>query len=181
MSDEVKADAVEDQPKKETKTPEVETISKTDFEAALEKNRREWQSKIDTILNEKKVVSEKALTVEQRIEQIEKEREAERLSWSRKEAKAAAQIADELDGYIRAYSGNDPEKIREGAEGIKGFLDAVISSTTDQAVKAALEKVGSQPAPRAGGSEKVLSLEAFNKMAPKEQAKFMSEGGEIEQ
>ena len=127
-------------------------VSVTDLKALLEENNKKWQSKFDTVLTEKKAVEGKALTTEQRLELIERERQEERLSWSRKEAKAKAQIDDELDSAIKLYSSNDSDKIQEGATLLRSTIDKVMAQKIDLAVAQALEKAGSQPKPR-GGAE----------------------------
>lgn len=64
--------------------------------------------------------------------------------------------------------------------GLKFLADTVVPYR-DGAVKSALEKIGTQPKPRAGGpANKVMSEEAFQRLPAKERAKFMSEGGTVE-
>jgi LysM repeat protein len=153
---EVIADGAEKPIIVEEKKPEtnVSDLMKAvaDLKASNDELNKKWQSKFDTVLGEKKAVEGKALTVEQRLELVEKERLEERVNWSRKEAKAKAQIDDELDAAILAYSSNDVTKIQEGASLLRASIDKVMAEKIDLAVKAALEKVGSQPAP-VGGSK----------------------------
>ena len=148
--DEVKTDGAEKQIVVEEK--KADFVSVTDLKALLEENNKKWQSKFDTVLTEKKAVEGKALTTEQRLELIERERQEERLSWSRKEAKAKAQIDDELDSAIKLYSSNDSDKIQEGATLLRSTIDKVMAQKIDLAVAQALEKAGSQPKPL-GGAE----------------------------
>jgi len=140
----------------EVKPPIVEEKGKepisevAELKRLLEENNKKWQSKFDTVLTEKKTVESKQLTVEQRIQQIEQERQAERLDWARKEAKAKAQIDDELDEAIKMYSGVEAEQITKGASTIREIIDRVIAIKTEAAVKAAVEKIGTQPIPKGG-------------------------------
>lgn len=134
-----------------------EAITRDDIAKAVDEVNRKWQSKFDQVLGEKKAVEGKALTVEQRIAQIEQERQNERLDWSRKEAKAKAQIDDELEAAIRLYAGTDSEQIATGAANIRAIIDKVVADNTEKAVKAALEKVGSQPSPK-GGQASVVEI-----------------------
>lgn len=131
------------------------------IKAALDAERRIWQSRFDTVVAEKKTVEGKALTVEQRLEQIEQERQRERLEWSRKEAKAKAQINDELDNAVKLYASNDPEDIATGAGKIKEMIDALIKTETEKAVKEALEKIGSQPTPKGGANNTEITRESL--------------------
>jgi hypothetical protein len=122
---------------------------------ATEEVNKKWQSRFDTVLGEKKTVESKGQTLEQRLEQIEQERERERLDWSRKEAKAKFQIDDELDAAINQYASKDAESIKNGAVTIRNVIDKMIATKTEQAVKAALEKIGSQPTPSGGSGNQV--------------------------
>jgi len=133
----------------------AEFVSVSDLKALLEENNKKWQSKFDTVLTEKKAVEGKALTTEQRIEMIEKERLEERLSWSRKEAKAKAQIDDELETAILAYTSNDITKIQEGASQLRSTIDKLMASKDSkiqELEQTILELKGSQPKPK-GGSD----------------------------
>ena len=91
-------------------------LTKEDLEARIDKVNKEWQSRFDKLLSEKKEKENQALTIEQRIEQVEREREAERLSFARERAKLGAKIDDELDAAIGLYRSNNPEEIVKGAE-----------------------------------------------------------------
>ena len=158
----------------------ADVVSKTDLQAILEKQNKEWQSRFDKLLTEKKEVVGKALTTEQRLEAIEQERQEERLTWSRKEAKAKAQIDDELETAILDYSSKDPERIHNGATNIRSIFDKLVATNKELAVKLALEKVGSQPAPKGGNNgSPAKSLKEFNKMTAKDQAAFMASGGSL--
>lgn len=89
---------------------------------ALEAERRKYQSKIDQILAEKKATESKAMTVEERMAQLEAELTRERATAKRKEAKALAGFDDELDAALLEYS--DPDKAPEAAKKIKAKLEA---------------------------------------------------------
>lgn len=160
--------------------------SKVDFDAVIaakiEENNRKWQSKFDTVLGEKKAVEGKALTVEQRMEQLEREREAERLSFTREKAKLGAKIDDELEGAIRLYGSSKTDEITSGAEAIRAYFDkmkAAHEADKSKAIEEALAKAGAQPRPIAGKDQKAISLSDFNKLMPKERAAYMAAGGMI--
>jgi len=167
-------------------TQKAEGVSKEDLEALvaskLDENNRKWQSKFDTILGEKKAVEGKALTVEQRMEQLEREREAERLGFTREKAKLSAKIDDELEGAIRLYGSSKADEITSGASGIRAYiekLNAAHEADKSKAIEEALAKVGAQPRPRAGKDQKVMATADFEKLAPKERAEYMASGGTI--
>lgn len=167
-------------------TQKVDGMSRADFEAMLaakiDENNRKWQSKFDTVLTEKKTVEGKALTVEQRMEQLEREREAERLGFAREKAKLGAKIDDELDGAIRLYGSSKADEITSGAEAIRAYfekLNAAHEEDKAKAVKEALAKVGAQLPPKAGKDQKVLQLSEFNKLSPKDRASYMASGGVV--
>ena len=137
-------------------------LTKEDLEARIDKVNKEWQSRFDKLLSEKKEKENQALTVEQRIEQVEREREAERLSFARERAKLGAKIDDELDAAIELYRSDNPEEIGKGAESIKAFFEkmkAAHEADKEAAVKEALAQAGAQPKPK-GGSDTPTDLKA---------------------
>lgn len=165
---------------------EPEKVEAKDYEAIIaakiDEVNRKWQSKFDTILGEKKAVEGKALTVEQQIEQLRQERDAERLSFIRDKAKMNAKIDDELEGAIRLYGSSKAEEINSGADGIRAYfakLNEIHEADKQKAVEEALKKIGAQPRPQAGKDQKVLSLADFNKLTPRERAEYMASGGTV--
>ena len=135
-------------------------LTKDDLEARIDKVNKEWQSRFDKLLSEKKEKENQALTVEQRIEQVEREREAERLSFARERAKLGAKIDDELDAAIGLYRSSNPEEIGKGAESIKAFFEkmkAAHEADKEAAIKEALAQAGAQPTPK-GGSDTMTEI-----------------------
>ena len=146
----------------EVKTEPVKEagLTKDDLEARIDKVNKEWQSRFDKLLSEKKEKENQALTVEQRIEQVEREREAERLSFARERAKLGAKIDDELDAAIGLYRSSNPEEIGNGAESIKAFFEkmkAAHEADKEAAIKEALAQAGAQPKPK-GGSDTMTEI-----------------------
>jgi hypothetical protein len=159
-------------------------ISKEELEELLARKtdelNRKWQSKLDTVIGEKKAVEGKALTVEQRIEQVEREREAERLSFARERAKLGASIDDELDAAIGLYRSNDADEIKKGADSIKAFFEKMkIAHEADKekAIKEALAQAGAQPKPKAGKDNPAMTMAEFQKLPAKDKADYMASGG----
>ena len=135
-------------------------LTKEDLEARIDKVNKEWQSRFDKLLSEKKEKENQALTVEQRIEQVEREREAERLSFARERAKLGAKIDDELDAAIGLYRSSNPEEIVKGAESINAFFEkmkAAHEADKEAAIKEALAQAGAQPKPK-GGSDTMTEI-----------------------
>lgn len=100
-----------------------EDVQKLIAEAVGETNKN-WQSKFDKVLTEKKQTETKALTVEEQIAQLKAEREREKIDWTRKEAKAKAGIDDELEQAIGSYLSTDSEAIADGARGLAEYVKA---------------------------------------------------------
>lgn len=135
-------------------------LTEKDLETRLERVNKEWQSRFDKLLSEKKEKENQALTVEQRIEQVEREREAERLSFARERAKLGAKIDDELDAAIGLYRSSNPEEIGKGAESINAFFEkmkAAHEADKEAAIKEALAQAGAQPKPK-GGSDTMTEI-----------------------
>lgn len=150
--------------------------------AKIDEVNRKWQSKFDTVLGEKKAVEGKALTVEQQIEQLRQEREAERLGFVRDKAKMSAKIEDELESAIRLYGSSKADEITSGADGIRAYfekLNAAHEVDKAKAIEEALKKVGAQPRPQAGKDQKVMTLTDFQKLDPRQRAEYMAAGGSI--
>ena len=146
----------------EVKTEPVKEagLTKDDLEARIDKVNKEWQSRFDKLLSEKKEKENQALTVEQRIEQVEREREAERLSFARERAKLGAKIDDELDAAIGLYRSSNPEEIGKGAESINAFFEKMKAAhevDKEAAIKEALAQAGAQPKPK-GGSDTMTEI-----------------------
>ena len=119
---------------------------------ALAENDRKWQSRSDKVLTEKKQVESKTLTVEERMAQLEYERAAKRLAWTRKEHKLSAGFDDEMHAAMLDYASADPDKIADGAAKIKALLDAKDKSYGAKIAELeARIKWGDTP-PRAGSS-----------------------------
>lgn len=160
----------------------ADAISKDELTRLLEDRDKRWQSRFDKVLAEKKAEENKALTVEQRIQQLEEERRRERTDWSRKEARARAEIDDVMDEAIRLYASDDPEQISEGASHIKQWLDAKVSEYTKQIEE--LEKKlrfgGKLPTGGGKGDSAAMPMAEFEKLTPKDKAAYMSKGGKLE-
>ena len=142
-----------------------QTIDMDAVNKMLEERDKKWQSRFDKILAEKKAEETKAMTVEDRIKQLEEERQRERLDWSRKEAKAQAQIDDDLETAILAYSSTDPERIAEGARGIREMFDKTIAEYKTRIEE--LEKnqrFSSGPIKGGGKSQQGLSNMSFDEL-----------------
>jgi len=163
---EPEADQIEATEQQDAATDNQEqTIDMDAVNKMLEERDKKWQSRFDKILAEKKAEETKAMTVEDRIKQLEEERQRERLDWSRKEAKAQAQIDDDLETAILAYSSTDPERIAEGARGIREMFDKTIAE-----YKARIEELeknqrfSSGPVKGGGKSQQGLSNMSFDEL-----------------
>jgi hypothetical protein len=107
----------------QTTQPAAQTLTLEQVQAAIkdaqDKTAKEWQSRFDKILTEKKQEQEKKLTVEEQLASIQAERQAERLEWVRKEAKASAGLDNDLEQALLGYASSDADTIKMSAEKIK--------------------------------------------------------------
>jgi hypothetical protein len=143
-----------------------------------------WQSRFDKLVTEKKTVDTKAMTVEQRLAQIEAERQAERLSFTRERARNKAQIDEDFERAIKLYGSDKEEEITAGAEAIASFVQNLKNSFEEEKAKAvqdALVQAGIQKRPITGSTTNTLTLAEFNKLAPKEQADYMAKVGKLQE
>ena len=110
--------------------------------------------------------------------QLESERAAERLAWTRKEHKLSAGFDDEMHAAMLDYASADTDKIADGAAKIKALLDAKDKSYGEKI--AALEqklKYGDKAPPAGSASANSITREAFDKMDAKDRAAFMAKPG----
>ena len=154
------------------------------LKAREEEINKTWQSRFDKLVTEKKTVDTKAMTVEQRLAQIEAERQAERLSFARERARNKAQIDENFERAIKLYGSDKEEEITAGAEAISNFIQEMKKSFEAEKAKAvqdALVQAGIQKKPITGSTTNTLTLAEFNKLAPKEQADYMAKGGKLQE
>ncbi len=143
-----------------------------------------WQSRFDKLVTEKKTVDTKAMTVEQRLAQIEAERQAERLSFTRERARNKAQIDEDFERAIKLYGSDKEDEITAGADAIASFIQNLKKSFEEEKAKAvqeALVQAGIQKKPITGSTTNTLTLAEFNKLAPKEQADYMAKVGKLQE
>ena len=143
-----------------------------------------WQSRFDKLVTEKKTVDTKAMTVEQRLAQIEAERQAERLSFTRERARNKAQIDEDFERAIKLYGSDKEDEITAGADAIASFVQNLKNSFEEEKAKAvqeALVQAGIQKRPITGSTTNTLTLAEFNKLAPKEQAEYMAKVGKLQE
>ena len=161
---------------------ESQAVSAEDVKKMLDDERKKWQGRFDKILAEKKAEENKAMTTEQRIEQLEEERKRERLEWSRKEAKAQAQLDDEMESAILKYASDDPDEIANGAKIIRELFGKTVKEYQDKIddLEKQVKYTGKPPAGGGSGEGAVMSQTDFNQLSPKDQAAFMNKGGKIE-
>ena len=143
-----------------------------------------WQSRFDKLVTEKRTVDTKAMTVEQRLAQIEAERQAERLSFTRERARNKAQIDEDFERAIKLYGSDKEDEITAGADAIASYVQNLKKSIEEEKAKAvqdALVQAGIQKRPITGSTTNTLTLAEFNKLAPKEQAEYMAKVGKLQE
>lgn len=128
MSEEVKATGEAEKP------IEAKALTSDDVQAAikqaLEAQRREYQSKIDQVIAEKKAVESAKMTDSERLAALEAQLARERAEARRKEAKALAGFDDEFEQALLEYS--DAEKSKDAALKIKAKFDAEKKALMDK-------------------------------------------------
>lgn len=143
-----------------------------------------WQSRFDKLVTEKRTVDTKAMTVEQRLAQIEAERQAERLSFTRERARNKAQIDEDFERAIKLYGSDKEDEITAGADAIASFVQNLKKSFEEEKAKAvqeALVQAGIQKRPITGSTTNILTLAEFNSRSPKEQAEYMAKVGKLQE
>lgn len=187
MPEEIIADQAADQQVQSEQQTEaltmekVQELIKAEREAAnLEKDKlsRDWQSRFDQLLKEKKAEQSSKLTVEERLAQIEADRQRERIEWARKEARARAGIDTELEDAFTLYLSGDPEEISTGADKLKSVLVAKEKEYLDKIAELEKKLQFGSKAPAGGNTAmKTMPIDEFNRLPGKEQAAFIDAGG----
>ena len=180
METEVKDGAATEQIADEKPAFGPEDVQRMIDEAVGETNKA-WQSRFDKILTEKKQTESKALTVEEQIAQLKAEREAERIGWVRKEARAKAGIDDSFEAAALAYASNDPERILEAANTIKSFFESKEVEYKKQIDELNKKLQFGTKAPVGGGgsTSNQMKMADFLRLDGKAQADFMKSGGKL--
>jgi len=174
--------AKEDEINKKWQSREDELNKK--WQSREDENNKKWQSRFDKLVTEKKTVDTKAMTVEQRLAQIEAERQAERLSFIRDRARNKAQIDEDFERAIKLYGSDKEDEITAGADAIASYIQTLKKSFEEEKAKAvqdALVQAGIQKRPITGSTTNTLTLAEFNKLAPKEQADYMAKVGKLQE
>ena len=125
------------------------------WQSREDENNKKWQSRFDKLVTEKKTVDTKAMTVEQRLAQIEAERQAERLSFIRDRARNKAQIDEDFERAIKLYGSDKEDEITAGADAIASYIQTLKKSFEEEKAKAvqdALVQAGIQKKPITGDS-----------------------------
>jgi phosphopantetheinyl transferase (holo-ACP synthase) len=169
------------QAEESAKTLGPDDISKMIADAVSETTKT-WQSRLDKVLAEKKQTETKALTVEERMAQLESDRQRERTEWARKTARAKYNLAEEIESAVLQYGSGDPEAIERGAE-----MLAKTWAAKEADYKSQIETLEKQvrfgtkiPVSGKQAGAKTMELSEFQKLSAKEQSAFMSTGGVLE-
>jgi hypothetical protein len=150
----------------ETKVEEPKGFGPEDVERmiaeAVGQTNKKWQSKFDQVLSEKKKVE---MTAEERAAELEKTLANERLSWSRKTAKAKFGIDDDLEDAIQTYLSGEPDAIETGAERIAKYIKSKIepfeAKINDYEKRL---KFGSSPPPAGSGDNSATDMAQYNSL-----------------
>lgn len=189
MEGETQTSAVETQIGQEEKQAETKDVltkeqAEAFFKQKEEAMRREFQSKFDTILTEKKKEVEKSLTLEEQVKLFHEQLAERDAVIARKEAGVNLPKENEFYEGVKMYLSSDVQNITKGAELLGGFFEkmkAGYEAEKAKAVQDALVQAGIQKKPITGSTTNTLTLAEFNKLAPKEQADYMAKVGKLQE
>jgi uncharacterized protein YydD (DUF2326 family) len=167
MSDEIK-DGEATEPIAEQSAFGPDEVKKMIAEA-VGQTTKEWQSRFDKVVSEKKATESKAMTVEERLANMEAERQAERVAWARKEARAKAGIDESLEAVALGFASSDPETISKSADQLKAFFDERESTYKKQIAELEKKLQFGAKSPVGGGGSQGID---FSKMSLNEITKY---------
>ena len=156
------ADEIEPTEGGEVEEPRVESLTEDKVKAMLEERDRTWQSRFDKLLKEKKETETKSKTAEERIAEIEKRYEEERLGRARERVLHKTQLDESLIDAARQFLGNDEEGIESGASRIAEFIQAKIEAGVKAGVEEEVQRrFKDAPQPQGGKPGGEMSEEEF--------------------
>ena len=139
-----------------------EGLTEDGVKAMLEERDRTWQSRFDKLLKEKKETETKSKTAEERIADIERRYEEERLGRTRERVLHETALDASVVDAAREFLGNDEEGIRTGASRLKEYIakqiEAGVKAGVDQEVN---RRFKDAPKPQGGAPGTEMSKEEF--------------------
>jgi hypothetical protein len=115
-------------------------ITEDQISKLLEERDRKWQSRMDKILAEKKETETKSKTAEERIAEIERKYESERLSRVREHAINSVHLDPSVFESAKMLLDNDEESITNGAAKMKEFLDGIVERRVREGLEKEIDK-----------------------------------------
>jgi hypothetical protein len=132
------------------------------LEKRLEENNRKWQSRFDQVLKEKKDVETKSKTAEERIADIERRYEEERLGRTRERVLHETALDATVIDAAREFLSNSEEGIKAGASRLKEYIQAQIEAGVKAGVDQEVNRrFKDAPKPQGGAPGTEMSKEEF--------------------
>ena len=133
------------------------------IEEAVGETNKAWQSRFDKVLTEKKQTESKALTVEERMAQLERERQTERITGAREIARTKYEIDSDLEQAILDYNSDDPETIKASAQRIKELFTKGFEDYKKSVEEELKKKMYGSKSPLGGGGVAPTEIQALEK------------------
>jgi hypothetical protein len=167
MSDEQNVDGAAEEQTEDVAAESVEGsqttgLTEEQVEKLLQDRDKKWQSKFDKLLQEKKETETKSKTAEERIAEIERKYEQERLGRVRERAISGAQLDSDVVEAAQALLSADEESVNSGASKLSELLKSRAEAMANERIEAEIAKrfPKDKGKPSSGKSEPgLLSLE----------------------
>lgn len=106
----------------------------------MEKRDREWQSKFDKLLEEKKQTETKSKTAEERMSELEQKYEAERIGRVRERAISGARLDSDVVTAAESLLSKDEESVNSGAQKLSELIAERAEKLANERLEAEIEK-----------------------------------------
>ena len=131
----------------------VESLTEDKVKTMLEERDRTWQSRFDKLLKEKKETETKSKTAEERIAEIERRWEEERLGRARERVLHETKLDASIMDAMQAFLGNDEEGIKSGASQVSQYIQAKIEAGVKAGVDEEIKRRFPENAPKPQGGK----------------------------
>jgi hypothetical protein len=137
-------------------------LTEEQVENLLRERDKKWQSKFDKLLQEKKETETKSKTAEERIAEIERKYEQERLGRVRERAISGAKLDSDVVDAAKALLSSDEESVGNGAAKLAELLNTRAESIAQERIEEEISRrfPKDKGKPQGGKSDSgLLSLE----------------------
>lgn len=110
------------------------------LQTRMEQRDRDWQSKFDKLLEEKKQTETKSKTAEERMGELEQKYEAERIGRVRERAISSADLDSDIVTAAEQLLSNEDESVSSGAQKLSELIAQRAEKLTNERLEAEIEK-----------------------------------------